>query len=133
MDLTLTLAVADLERTEAFYRDVLHLDLERLRAAPGHPPVLHLAVGTADLLFREEGVFAAFHPALFQSLERHPRGLGITLELTLPSLGPVLREIDRRRLHTLYELEDDEFGRREVWLHDPDGFLLVLSEQGEIR
>jgi catechol 2,3-dioxygenase-like lactoylglutathione lyase family enzyme len=129
MNFTLTLAVSDLEQTAAFYGELLELALERFVPVPGHPPVLLLGHGEAIILFRETAVLEALHPALFQNLERHPRGVGVTLEFTVEALKPLLKNIARRQLHTLYELEDDEFDRREVWLHDPDGYLVVLNEE----
>lgn len=129
MSLTLTLAVSDLDRTETFYGELLGFPVERFLPAPGHPPVLLLGQGDATVLFREAAAIEALHPALFQNLERLPRGVGVSLELTVASLGPILKTIARRGVHTLYELEDDEFRRREIWLHDPDGYLVVLSEE----
>jgi catechol 2,3-dioxygenase-like lactoylglutathione lyase family enzyme len=129
MNLTLTLAVRDLARTAAFYHEVLGLAVERLVPAPGHPPVLLLLRGDAAVLFRESVALEAMHPALFQNLERHPFGVGVALELPLPALKPVLKSIDRHQLHTLYELEDAEHRRREIWLHDPDGYLVILTEE----
>jgi len=129
MHFTLTLAVNDLERTETFYGEVLELSVERFVPLPGHPPVLLLGHGEATVLFREAATLEALHPALFQNLARHPHGIGVTLEFCLKSLKSPLRNIARRQLHTLYELEDEEFGRREVWLHDPDGYLVILSEE----
>ena len=131
MNLTLTLAVRDLELTAEFYGDILLMPIERFVPAPGHPAVLLLPTGGAAVLFRESESLEATHPALFQNLDRHPKGVGVTLEFSLKELGPLLKNIDRRGLHLLYELEDEEFGRREVWLHDPDGYLLILSEEPE--
>ncbi len=125
--LTVTLAVADLDRCERFYRDFLGLPVERFTPLPGHPPLLLLRRDSASLLFREEAVFSALHPALFQALDRHPRGIGIMLELSLPDLRPVLRRAEKISWPLLYEMEDEEFERREVWLHDPDGYLLILG------
>lgn len=129
MNFSLTLAVSDLERTAAFYGELLELPVERFEPAPGRPPVLLLGRGESTILFRETAVLEAMHPALFQNLERHPRGVGMTLEFSLANLTPVLKKITRRQLHILYELEDDEFRRREIWLHDPDGYLVVLGEE----
>lgn len=128
MHLTLTLAVGDLDRTARFYRDILHLQLEELRPLPRRPPLLLLRCGDAGVLFREKTSLEALHPVQFQNLDRHPLGMGMTLELAVTDLDPVLRAIVRHRLHSLYELEDEEHRRREVWLHDPDGYLLILSE-----
>lgn len=131
MSLMLTLAVADLERTATFYRTIVGLAPQPLTGVGGAPAGLLLRRGDAVVLFRETARQQALHPALFDHYQRHPHGVGLTLELTLPDLRPVLRAIDRHGLHPLYELEDDEHRRREVWLHDPDGYLLVLCEEGE--
>lgn len=129
MNFTLTLAVRNLEQTAAFYGELLELPVERFEPVPGHPSLLLLGRGESTILFRETAVLEALHPALFQNLERHPRGVGVTLEFTVARLSPVFARIARRQLHTLYELADDEFERRELWLHDPDGYLIILGEE----
>jgi catechol 2,3-dioxygenase-like lactoylglutathione lyase family enzyme len=131
MNFTLTLAVSDLERTTDFYGELLGLPIERFVPLPEHPPVLLLGHGDATVLFRETAILEALHPALFQNLERHPRGVGVTLEFTVRELQFLQKKIARRQLHILYELEDDEFSRHEVWLHDPDGYLVILSEESD--
>ena len=129
MNLTLTLAVRDLDLTAEFYGDILQMTIERFIPAPGHPAVLLLSCGDATVLFRGSETLEATHPALFQNLDRHPKGVGMTLEFSLKALAPLVKSIDRRGLHVLYELEDEEFGRRELWLHDPDGYLLIFAEE----
>ena len=129
MNLTLTLGVNDLDQTAAFYGGLLRLPLEPFVPAAGHQPLLILRQGDAVILFRELETLEIQHPALFQSLHHHPLGIGMTLEFTVVDLSPVLRDVDRRQLHLLYELEDDEFGRREIWLHDPDGYLVILCQE----
>jgi len=128
MSLTLTLAVADLERTEDFYRNLLQQPIERLTPGNDHPELLLLMLDGSDILFRQDNNLAASHPALFQNLNRHPKGVGITLELPYADLEPVSRKLSRLELHLLYELQDDEHRRRELWLHDPDGYLLILAQ-----
>ncbi|BCR03347.1 glyoxalase [Desulfuromonas versatilis] len=131
MPLTLTLGVHDLDATAFFYREILLLDLESFIPAPGHPPVLILRQGDAVVLFRELETLEALHPALLQNLSRHPLGVGASMEFQVPRLRPIEKNLARRNLHLLYELEDEQFGRREIWLHDPDGYLVILSEQQE--
>ncbi|PLX84281.1 MAG: hypothetical protein C0617_08450 [Desulfuromonas sp.] len=133
MSVTLTLAVSDLETTASFYGGVLQLDLERFMPAPGHPPVLLLYHGDAVVLFRQMETLEALHPSVFQNLDRHPLGIGMTVEFGVKTLDPVLKNIQHNQLHTLYELEDEEHDRREVWIHDPDGYLVILSEGFEVE
>lgn len=129
--LTLTLGVQDLGRTALFYTEILGFKVEFFVPVAGHPPVLLLRRGDATVLFRELSALTALHPALFQNLERHPRGVGVSLQFAVPDLKPIRRLITRKRLHTLYELEDEESGFQEIWLHDPDGYLLILTLEEE--
>jgi len=126
MSLTLALAVRDLDTTEAFYRELLGRSLERF-APPGFPPVLLLRDGDATIVFRSVAATEALHPGLFQELDRQPFGIGMRLEFAVDDLDAIARRIDRRQQPLLYELEDDEHQRRELWLHDPDGYLVVLE------
>jgi catechol 2,3-dioxygenase-like lactoylglutathione lyase family enzyme len=130
MSFTLTLAVSELSRTAAFYGDILLLPMEWLHLGGSAPSGLLLRQGDVTLLFRPTNVLAARHPPLFDSLDRHPRGLGVLLEFTIAPWRQVLRHLDRQQVPLLYELQDDEFDRREIWLHDPDGYLLVLQHEG---
>lgn len=127
MSFTLSLAVADLDRSASFYGEILLLPLEWLHLGGAAPGGLLLRQGDATVLFRQMAVLAARHPPLFDSLDRHPRGLGVLLELAIEPWKEVLRRLERQQIPLLYELEDDEFHRRELWLHDPDGYLLALQ------
>ncbi|TYO99237.1 catechol 2,3-dioxygenase-like lactoylglutathione lyase family enzyme [Geothermobacter ehrlichii] len=127
MGFILTLAVHDLERTETFYREILGLRLHWLEPGDRFPPLLMLPQGDTAILFRQSRHLEASHPALFQNIDRHAKGVGMTLELDIPDIEATGRAIRRHRLHLLYELEDDEHDRKEFWLHDPDGYLLILS------
>lgn len=129
MSLMLTLAVDDLDRTATFYGDILGLSLQPLRGAAGSVSALLLQQGDASLVFRQSEALAACHPALFQHLHRHPRGLGLTLEFELPHMEALLHRLERCGVQVRYELQDDQHGRHEIWLHDADGYLLILSAQ----
>lgn len=129
MTLMLTLTVRDLERTMVFYAEVLGLKLERLLSLAGHSGGLLLRCGDAAILFREAAVQQALHPALFEPWHRHPPGVGVGIELPVERLRPIERALERSGLHPVYELDDAEHRRRDIWLHDPDGYLLVLSEE----
>jgi catechol 2,3-dioxygenase-like lactoylglutathione lyase family enzyme len=128
MQLSLTLAVTDLERTEDFYRELLGMKPQRLQTA-GFAPYLLLRCGTCCIVFRPAEVLEAEHPALLQNLDRQPLGVGVQLELSCEDLAAVRRNIDRYAWPVSYELEDAEHQRSEIWLHDPDGYLLVLNEE----
>ena len=126
MSLTITLAVADLAKSAVFYRDLLALPVEELLLVPGGRPLLLVPQGDAAVILREDAAVVALHPALFAHLDRTPRGAGVVLEFAVDDLRPRERAILRHGLPLLYELEDREYRRRELWLHDPDGYLIVV-------
>jgi len=126
MSLTLALTVRDLEVTEAFYRDLLQRRVQRFTPT-GFAPVLLLRDGDATMTFRSVDVTQDLHPGLFQDLDRQPFGIGVRLEFVVTDLDAISRQLLRRQVPILYELEDAEHARRELWLHDPDGYLVVLE------
>jgi len=129
MDISLTLAVTDLNQTENFYREILQLSPQEGRTGDGPADFLLLRCRQTCIVFRQRDELEAQHPALLQNLSRHPLGVGVQLEFSCPDLTQIRRSIDRHHWPISYELEDDEHQRREIWLHDPDGYLLVLNEE----
>ncbi len=132
MTLTLTLAVADLEATAGFYGDLLGLPLEEGAPGGGFPMLLWLRCGDAVVLVRDEATLRQRHPAHFDALDRHPRGNGLMFELPVTDLARRTSRCERAGVRILYELDDTEHDRRELWLHDPDGYLVVLFEEGPL-
>lgn len=129
MQLSLTLAVADLQRTDAFYREILQLNPQRSQADGKNPDFILLRFGECCIVFRPLRDLEAQHPALLQNLTRQSLGAGLQLELSCPDLTAVRKCIERYQWPVAYELQDDEHQRQELWLHDPDGYLLVLNEE----
>ena len=129
MQLSLTLGVADLHQTARFYREILQLNPQFSDANKQTHGYLLLRCGATCLLFRQLAELEAQHPALLQNLTRHPLGVGMQLEFSCPDLTIVNNCLARYQWPVVYELEDDEHQRKELWLHDPDGYLLVLNEE----
>jgi len=130
LQLSLTLGVADLDRCEDFYREVLNQPLERGRVAKRFPEFLLLRCAATCIVFRPLEHLQAQHPALLQNLSRAPLGAGVQLELSCPDLTQIRQNIARYQWPVAYELEDAQHQRSEIWLQDPDGYLLVLNEEG---
>ena len=131
MRLNLTLGVDSLEISAAFYHDLLGLPVEPVSATGGEPTALILRCGQVSVLLEPLTQHIARHPTLFQNLEHYPRGTGVRLEFTCRDLGLVLKKLQNARIPLAYELEDREFDRKKVWVHDPDGYLLVLNQEGD--
>ena len=128
MTLNLTVGVTDLEQSEAFYRDLIGLDLFFQKSDHGFSFLL-VDCGNCQIVLQPAAAMAATHPVLFQNFSRQQPGSGIQLELTCDNLAEVLARLEKKRWPVLYELDDQDHCRREVWVQDPDGYLLVLNQE----
>ena len=128
MLLNLTLAATDLEKTAIFYRKVLLLSPELIQPSALENSFLRLFFGKMRVAFQNRQEMEARHPALLQNLTRDSFGVGVQLELSYDNLDDVYRMVKYYDWPIAYELDDQEHRRRELWLHDPDGYLLVLNE-----
>ncbi len=129
MSLSLTLAATDLEQTADFYRNILLLSPESMQTSHTENPFLLIFFGEMKVVFQDLQEMEAHHPALLQTLTRVPLGVGVQLELNYNNLDDIYQRVKHYHWPIAYELDDQEHQRRELWLHDPDGYLLVLNEE----
>lgn len=129
MRLNISLAVADLETTAEFYRELLQLPVEGIADSHGAERYLLVTLENIKIVFQRSEDMEASHPSLLQNLTRDSVGVGLQLELNCPDLEAVGRRIKYYQWPIVYELDDQEHQRRELWLHDPDGYLLILNEE----
>lgn len=125
---SLQLAVADLETTEAFYRGILELPVERAVTARGAPEHLILRLGDGELIFVAEDAVLRVHPVLEERLTEYPKGVGMTLHVRVTEIEEIADAIEDEGLDILYPLEEKPYGMKELWCFDPDGYLVVLEE-----
>jgi extradiol dioxygenase family protein len=133
MQLNLTLAAVDLEKTEKFYREVLLLSPHFIQNSHAEKWCLLLIFGEMKIIFQRLQDVEAQHPALLQNLTRSPLGVGVQLEISCKNFDDIYRRTKHFHWPIAYELEDQEHQRRELWLQDPDGYLLVLNEEQETK
>ncbi len=118
----MVLEVADLAASERFYRDVIGLPV--VERWTDDRPAVWLALGREDFLGlwpAETGGAAAIHNG------RGGSHVHFALRLPHGALDTV-----RERLHALgYPTEERDFGRgnRAIYLDDPDGNVLELTER----
>jgi catechol 2,3-dioxygenase-like lactoylglutathione lyase family enzyme len=129
MQLSLTLGATDLEMTYDFYRQLPGLTVKRLTDSRGAVTALLVAASNLRMVFQTLHSLEQQHPALLQHLSRTALGAGVVLELECTELDLVYRTARHNNWPILYELEDQEHLRRELWLQDPNGYLLVLNEE----
>ncbi|PLY05741.1 MAG: hypothetical protein C0622_01465 [Desulfuromonas sp.] len=130
MQMNLTLGVADPEQSREFYREILDLPARCFSAEGAGEGYFVLCFSNLKVVFQSLEQMESQHPALLQHLSRSLLGVGVQLELDCPDLDRVERLAERYGWPVLYELDDREHGRRELWLQDPDGYLLILN--GEV-
>lgn len=118
-DLSASLTVRDVERSLAWYRDVLGFLVERRHERDGSLQAVSLKAGRVDLLLaQDDGA---------KGLER-AKGEGMSLQFTTMQSVDELAERIRGKgvaLHT--EPVDTPWGARVFRVVDPDGFKLVFS------
>jgi len=129
MQLNLTLAAVDLQKTENFYREVLLLSPQFIHNSHAEKCYLLLIFGDLKITFQRLQDVEAQHPVLLQNLTRVPLGVGVQLEMSCNNLDDIYSRANHFNWPLAYELEDREHQRRELWLQDPDGYLLILNQE----
>lgn len=133
MQLNMTFAAIDLDTTYDFYRQLPGLSIERLTDSRNTVTALLICSDNLRLVFQSLNSLEQQHPALFQHLSRTFLGAGVVLELECSELDDVYRTARYHNWPILYELEDLEHQRRELWLQDPNGYLLAVNEEHRTR
>ena len=128
MGLIVTLAVDAIDQSEHFYRDILCLSVERFTPQGSTHPILMIRQGDATILLRQSEVLEATHPAAFQHLDRQTRGVGTSLDLQTDNFSQVQRNIERQHIPCLYESDDQQHNIKELWLYDPDNYLIIVTQ-----
>ena len=127
--LSIQLAVADLDATEAFYAGILELAVERALTARGAPEHLTLKRDGGEIIFVEEEAVARAHPLLGERFEEFPKGVGMTIHVSVVDIVGAYEAVMEEELEIFYPLEMKPYGIREFWCFDPDGFLVAVEEQ----
>jgi len=129
MQLNLTLGATDLDMTHDFYHQLPDLKVKRLTDSRGAVTALMVVTFNLHLVFQPLHSLERQHPALLQHLSRTALGAGVILEFECTDLDAVYRAARCNDWPILYELEDREHQRRELWLQDPNGYILALNEE----
>lgn len=129
MQLDLTLGATDLDMTYGFYYQLPDLKVQRLTDSRGAVTALMVATANLRLVFQSLQNLEQQHPVLLQHLSRTHLGAGVVLEFECTDLDAVYRAARRNDWPILYELDDREHRRRELWLQDPSGYLLAFNEE----
>jgi catechol 2,3-dioxygenase-like lactoylglutathione lyase family enzyme len=123
-------AVTDWQLSRAFYCDVLGFECLYERPEEGF---CYLGLGEAELMIDQIGLGRTFGAGYRP--ETRPFGKGLNVQIRVPSITPLLRELARRGQPLVlpveerwYRIRSEETGLRQFVVADPDGYLLRFHE-----
>ena len=122
--LTPNLIVADVERSIAFYRDVLGFTLEQ--TVPDTSPYVFAIVrsGPVEVYLNAPGPAVEEYPAF----KDRPIGGTLTLFIRLTGIRAAYDAL-RARVNVVMPLEKKWYGVTEFACTDPDGYVITFAEQ----
>ncbi len=122
--LTPNLIVADVERSIAFYRDVLGFTVEQ--TVPDAPPLVFAIVrsGPVEVYLNAPGPAVAEYPAF----KDRPIGGTLTLFIRITGIRAAYDAL-KTRVNVVMPLEKKWYGVTEFACTDPDGYVITFAEQ----
>ena len=122
--LTPNLIVSDVERSVAFYRDVLGFRVDA--TVPEGPPYVFASVQSGPV----EIFLNAPEPAIAEYPAFKDRPIGGTLTLFIEVAGiDEVHASPRERVRIVMPLEKKWYGVTEFAFEDPDGYLITFAER----
>lgn len=122
------LLVASLDQSLAFWRDLCTFSVRYARLEEGFA---YLQMGTAHVMLEQAGVGRNW---ITGDLER-PLGRGVNLQISVPSVAPLLARLDAGRWPLFMEPETRsyrvgaaEIGVVQFLVQDPDGYLIRFQQ-----
>jgi catechol 2,3-dioxygenase-like lactoylglutathione lyase family enzyme len=122
--LTPNLVVSDLQRSLAFYRDVLGFTVAMV--VPDEPPHVFAALrsGAVEIFLNARESAVSEYPAFTE----RPLGGTLTLFIDVKGIHDVHDSL-RSRVTIVMPLEKKWYGVTEFAFEDPDGYIITFAEQ----
>jgi len=118
----LILDVEDLERSLAFYHQLLELPVRSQQSVDGHK-LAYLTTGQTEILLLQQ-----------PRHEQNPhldRSGGLVIKFRVKNLPQVAKALKTKAVTVLRELDMANVGERTFLVADPDGYAVLLSEPVE--
>lgn len=119
------LAVADVERSLAFYRDLLGFEVE---ATYDDPPYATLVVAGARLSLAEQGHPADDRPGVAMAVPEDPSRANVVLVVEVEDARAEYTKLEARGVSFLAEPYEPPWGGCRFFCVDPDGYLVELEQ-----
>jgi len=118
----LILDVGDIERSLAFYHDMLNLPIERQESLEGHR-LAYLHAGDTQILLLQQPKDEQ-NPSLLRSG-------GLVMKFYVSEIRKVASILQEKQVTVLQALEMPAHGERTFLVADPDGYAVLLAEPVE--
>jgi catechol 2,3-dioxygenase-like lactoylglutathione lyase family enzyme len=119
------LAVADFERSLAFYRDTLGLAVD---AVYDDPPYATLSAAGARLSLAEQGHPAEDRPGVTMTAPEDRSQANVVLVLEVADARAVHAQLDGEGVHFLAPPFEPPWGGCRFFCVDPDGYLVEIEQ-----
>ncbi len=119
------LAVSDFERSLAFYRDTLGLEVEALYDDPSYAT---LTAAGARLSLAEQGHPADDRPGVTMTAPKDPSRANVVIVLEVGDARAVYGELESRGARFLAEPYEPPWGGCRFFCVDPDGYLVEIEQ-----
>jgi catechol 2,3-dioxygenase-like lactoylglutathione lyase family enzyme len=122
------LSITDFEKSLDFYTRVLGFSVLYKREEEGFA---YLVLGDAQLMIDQIGKGRTWEAGAFEK----PLGRGVNFQIEVPSIEPLLRNLEQEGIKLFLEVEEKwyrqdgvETGNKQFLVQDPDGYLLRFTE-----
>jgi catechol 2,3-dioxygenase-like lactoylglutathione lyase family enzyme len=119
------LAVADVDRSVAFYRDRMGFDVEALY---DDPPYATLTLGGARLSLAEQGHPAEDRPGVAMTAPADPTRANVVLVVEVDDARAEHRRLADDGVQFLAEPYEPPWGGCRFFCVDPDGYLVEIEQ-----
>ena len=119
------LAVADVDRSLAFYRDVVGCDVE---ATYDDPPYATLTLAGTRLSLAEQGHPADDRPGVAMTAPEDPAKANVVLVIEVDDARAVYAELEEKGARFLAEPYEPPWGGCRFFCVDPDGYLVEIEQ-----
>jgi len=119
------LAISDFERSLAFYRDVLELEVEALY---DDPPYATLTAAGARLSLAEQGHPTEDRPGVTMTAPDDTSRANVVIVLEVSDARAVYAELESRGARFLAEPYEPPWGGCRFFCLDPDGYLVEIEQ-----
>jgi catechol 2,3-dioxygenase-like lactoylglutathione lyase family enzyme len=119
------LAVADVDRSVAFYRDLVGFEVE---ATYDDPPYATLTLAGTRLSLAEQGHPAEDRPGVTMTAQVHPSQANVVLVVEVGDARAVYAELESKGATFLAEPYEPPWGGCRFFCVDPDGYLVEIEQ-----